>query len=280
MQSGPQSQTDRQKPNPLKRDSQKPSQKEGQQGTDWRRATLARFEKHRQAWRDNEALRTLYTRWYLEVKARLPDRGLGRFVELGSGPGFAREVIPELELSDVVRAPWHNHEVDAEALPFAASTVGALVLFDVLHHLRRPAVFLAEASRVLAPGGRLILCEPYVSALSFPIYRFLHEERCDLSVDPLAEALAKNEDPFDGNQAIPSLLLVRHRKALAAKFPKLQLTEMKRLAGLSYPASGGFSRRPFLPRWMWRSLLAVEDRLPKAAFRLLGFRLLAVFQRT
>jgi SAM-dependent methyltransferase len=248
-------------------------------GQAFRQAALARFERHRKAWRDNEALRTLYTRWYHEVKARLPDRALGRFVELGSGPGFAREVIPELELSDVVRAPWHNHEVDAEALPFAASTVGALVLFDVLHHLRRPSVFLSEASRVLAPGGRLILCEPYMSALSFPIYRLWHEERCDLSVDPLAEALAKNEDPFDGNQAIPSLLLVRHRKALAAKFPLLRLTEVKRLAGPSYPASGGFSRRPFLPKWMWKSLLAVEDKLPRVAFRLLGFRLLAVFER-
>lgn len=245
-----------------------------------RQATLDRFTRHRRAWNENPALRSLYTRWYSEVKARLPDRALGRWVELGSGPGFARQVIPELELSDVVRAPWHNHEVDAEALPFAASTVGALVLFDVLHHLARPAVFLAEASRVLAPGGRLIMCEPNISPLSFPVYRFFHEERCDLSVDPLGDVVSKDNDPFDGNQAIPSLLLGRHRAALEKQFPTLRLIELRRLAGLSYPASGGFSRRPFLPGFLWKALLAAEDRLPSAAFRLFGFRLLAVFQRT
>jgi len=34
--------------------------------------------------------------------------------------------------------------------------VGALVLFDVLHHLASPATFFEEASRVLAPGGRVV----------------------------------------------------------------------------------------------------------------------------
>ena len=244
-----------------------------------REATLARFERHRRAWQDNPALRTLYTRWYQAVRARLPERSCGRFVELGSGPGFAREVIPDLELSDVVRAPWHDHEIDAEALPFAAGSVGALVLFDVLHHLPRPAGFLAEAVRVLAPGGRLIMCEPYLSPLSFPVYRFLHEERCDLGVDPLGETDASGADPFDGNQAIPSLLLGRHRAALQARFPSLRLIELRRLAGPSYPASGGFSRGPLLPGPLWRALLAVEDCLPEVAFRLLGFRLLAVWER-
>jgi SAM-dependent methyltransferase len=240
--------------------------------------TLARFAAHRRAWQDNEALRTLYTRWYGRVRGLLPDRALGRWIEIGSGPGLAREVIPELELSDIVKAPWHDHELSAEALPFADGSVGALVLFDVLHHLQRPSAFLAEATRVLAPGGRLVMCEPYVSPLSFPVYRFLHEERCDGRVDPLGDAPASGDDPFDGNQAIPSVLFGRARAELARRFPALRLVRLEHFAGPSYAASGGFSRRP-LPRPLWRALLAIEDRLPAAAFRLVGFRLLAALQR-
>jgi SAM-dependent methyltransferase len=243
-----------------------------------RDAALARFEAHRKAWADNEALRTLYTRWYGRVRAALPDRALGRWIEIGSGPGLARQVIPELELSDIVKAPWHDHELAAESLPFAGGALGALVLFDVLHHLRRPAAFLAEASRVLAPGGRLVMCEPYVSPLSFPVYRFLHEERCDGSVDPLGEAPTSGDDPFEGNQAIPSVLFGRARQQLERRFPALQLVTLEHLAGPSYPASGGFSRRPLLGP-LWRVLLAVEDRWPAALFRLIGFRLLAVLER-
>lgn len=241
----------------------------------FRAATLARFEEHRRAWADNPALRELYRRWYGLVRARLPAEG--PWVEIGSGPGFAREFIPELELSDLVQAPWHDRQIDAGSLPFADGSVGALVLFDVLHHLPAPARFLDEAVRVLRGGGRLILCEPYVSPLSYPIYRWLHEEGLDMKVDPLAETAAG--DPFDANQAIPTLLLERHRDQLGRRFPSLKLRSLERLAGFVYPASGGFSRRPLLPGPLWRALLALEERLPAAAFRLIGFRLLAVLER-
>jgi SAM-dependent methyltransferase len=240
---------------------------------------LARFEQHRQGWASNEAIRTLYRRWYGLIREKLPDPRLGPWLELGSGPGFARELIPELQLSDVVKAPWHDHEIAAEALPFGDGSLGALVMFDVLHHLRQPARFLAEAVRVLAPGGRVVLLEPYVGPFSWAVYRFFHQERCDLRSEPLGDDQVTGEDPFDGNQALPTLLLYRRRDELARRYPQLALREIACLAGPAYPASGGLSRRPLLPMALWRGLLGLEDRLPAAAFRILGFRLLAVLER-
>ena len=154
------------------------------------------------------------------VAAELPAAALGPRVELGSGPGFAREFIPELELTDVVRAPWHDREVSADALPFGDASLGALVLFDVLHHLPAPARFFAEAVRVLRPGGRVVLCEPYVSPLSYPVYKLSHDEPLDLRVDPLADAAADGaRDPFDSNQAIPTLLFGRARARVRGGVP-------------------------------------------------------------
>jgi hypothetical protein len=57
------------------------------------------------------------------------------------------------------------------------------------------------------------------------------------------------------------------------------LLRLERLAGPSYPASGGFSRGPLLPQVLWKALLAVEDRLPPVVFRAIGFRMLAVLER-
>jgi SAM-dependent methyltransferase len=244
-----------------------------------RQSALDRFEQHRQVWDSNEAIRTLYRRWYEQVRAKLPDRSLGPWLELGSGPGFAKEVIPELQLSDVVKAPWHDHEIAAEALPFADGSLGAIVLFDVLHHLREPARFLTEAVRVLRPGGRVVLIEPYVGPFSFPVYKLFHQERCDFALDPLGSEQATSDDPFDGNQALPTKLFYRRRADLERRFPQLQLVELEPLAGLAYPASGGLSRRPLLPMALWKALLHLEDRLPAAAFRVFGFRLLAVLER-
>lgn len=248
-----------------------------------RARTLARFEEHRRAWERNPALRALYAEWYGRVAVELPPAGLGPRLELGSGPGFARQFIPDLELTDVVRAPWHDREVSADALPFADAALGALVLFDVLHHLPDPRRFFAEASRALRPGGRIVMCEPYVSLLSYPVYKFLHDEPLRLGVDPLAPAAPATSDdtrdPFDSNQAIPSLLFGRHRKAFAQAFPALTVRQVARLSGPSYPASGGFSRRPLLPQPVWSALHALEGRLPEAAFRLIGFRVLVVLEK-
>jgi SAM-dependent methyltransferase len=45
----------------------------------------------------------------------------------------------------------------AEALPFEDATFDAVTMISVLHHLDDPAAALAEAGRVLRPGGRLAL---------------------------------------------------------------------------------------------------------------------------
>ncbi|HEY4187511.1 MAG TPA: methyltransferase domain-containing protein [Polyangia bacterium] len=252
--------------------------------TDEQRArTLARFADHQRAWDSNAALRALYADWYGRIRAQLPDPGLGPWVELGSGPGFARRFIPALQLSDVVRAPWHDHEISADALPFAAGSLGALVLFDVLHHLAAPAAFFTEATRALAPGGRIILCEPYVSALSFPVYRWFHEEPLIMKADPFADhsADAESRDPFDSNQAIPTLMFAREggRNTFCTRFPALEVTKVERLAGLAYPSSGGFNARPMLPFPLWRALCRIEKALPEWAFRLIGFRVLIVLRK-
>jgi SAM-dependent methyltransferase len=44
---------------------------------------------------------------------------------------------------------------DAEQLPFAAGSFDAAMLVSMLHHVERPGQALAEARRVLRPGGRL-----------------------------------------------------------------------------------------------------------------------------
>jgi SAM-dependent methyltransferase len=245
--------------------------------------TLARFVEHRRAWDRNPALRACYARWYAMLRAALPAPALGAAVELGAGPGFAAEFIPDLVLTDVVQAPWHARRVSAEALPYGDGELGALLLFDVLHHVAAPARFFAEATRVLRPGGRLLLFEPYISPLSWLIYHFFHPELVDMAVDPLATAdlpAPGERDPFISNQAIPTLLFCRQgARPFAARFPQLAIKRRERLAGFAYPASGGLSYRPLLPMPLWRGLFALENRLPELVFHLFGFRLFVVIER-
>ncbi len=248
-----------------------------------REQTLARFEDHRRAWRSNRALRACYGHWYRRLREALPAREFGPWIEIGSGPGFAHEFIPELELTDVVQAPWHTRRMSAEALPLDDGSVGALVLFDVLHHVATPATFFAEAVRVLKPGGRVLLCEPYISPVSGWVYRRFHEEPVDMSVDPLTASVGQGptvRDPFTSNQAIPTLMFGRDGgRSFSRMFPSLLVVRVERTAGLSYPASGGFSHASFLPMPLWRGLFALENMLPEFAFRGFGFRMFVVIER-
>ena len=196
------------------------------------------------------------------------------------GRGSRAQFIPDLELTDLVRAPWHDREASADALPFADASLGALVLFDVLHHLPAPARFFAEAVRVLRPGGRIVMCEPYISPLSYPVYKFFTTSRWTCAPIRSPRSVADGaRDPFDSNQAIPTLLFGRARGAFEAAFPALAIRGVELLAGLSYPASGGFSRGALLPWPAWSLLHRLESRLPGPVARLLAFRMLIVLER-
>ncbi|WP_407571337.1 class I SAM-dependent methyltransferase [Deinococcus altitudinis] len=78
-----------------------------------------------------------------------------RVLDIGGGDGG---LLRELE-----RRGHHGRRelvdlasgTDAHALPFQGAAFDAVFMVRVLGHLHRPALALAEAWRVLAPGGRL-----------------------------------------------------------------------------------------------------------------------------
>jgi ubiquinone/menaquinone biosynthesis C-methylase UbiE len=94
--------------------------------------------------------------------------GRGRLLDIGCGAGFVidlvRDTFDEIHGVDPTRAMLDRidassnvilHEGVAEDLPFADETFDLVTAYSVFHHLadHRPA--LAEAARVLKPGGVL-----------------------------------------------------------------------------------------------------------------------------
>lgn len=104
-------------------------------------------------------------------------------VEIGAGPSLLKSEAPFVVSTDVVELPWLDLVSDAASLPFRSGGVGGIVMVDVLHHLPRPLRFLSEAARVLRPGGRIAAIEPWISPISYLMYRWIHHEQCRLSVD-------------------------------------------------------------------------------------------------
>ena len=232
---------------------------------------------YREIWDRKPVLRAIYGDIYRHM---LDHVAPGPILEVGGGSGNFKLFAPDTISSDILPAPWLDLVCDAQQLPFADASFGNIVMVDVLHHIGSPLRFLSEAARVLRPGGRLIACEPAITPLSGPFYRRFHDEPVDMSADPFATgAAAQPKDPYDSNQAIPTLLVSRYQATLAKLVPQLRLMQVHWFSYLAYPLSGGFQPWSLLPAALAAPLLSLEWKIRRLVGRLAAFRLLAIYEK-
>jgi SAM-dependent methyltransferase len=203
---------------------------------------------------------------------------------VGAGPGFFKQFAPETLSTDLIWCPWLDAIADAQQLPFRTASVTNVFGLDMLHHLATPMTFLSEVSRVLVPGGRLILIEPWITPFSYFIFRFLHQERCDLSETPWlsnASGGAPEKMAFDGNQAIPYLLFgPTHRSNTLNSLPGLELVALEPFCLFAYLLSGGFKPMNFLPESLY-PVVSTFERVTSPLWRgLAALRVLLVLEKS
>ena len=123
----------------------------------------ARYQRRRPGWQPSGAAFEALVRQHLTPASRVLDLGCGRggVMEL-----FWREVRravgvdPDLASLREHRAGFARAAALGEALPFVAGSFDLVLALWVFEHLAQPARVLAEAHRVLAPGGRLLFLTP------------------------------------------------------------------------------------------------------------------------
>jgi SAM-dependent methyltransferase len=230
-----------------------------------------------EAWRSRPLVRRLYGDWYRLIVSRLSPVG-GPTIELGSGISRFKEHHPDTVATDIQSTPWVDEVVDAERLPYDDAAIANLVLVDVFHHLPSPARFFDAATRVLVPGGRVVLLEPYCSPVSYFAYRRFHHERTDLEAPPFADDAQAAASPMAANQARATLVFFRNADEYGLRWPSLPIVDRRLLALLTYPLSGGFTRPKLVPDRVYRPLTMAERALAPLA-RLLAFRCLVVLEK-
>jgi SAM-dependent methyltransferase len=240
--------------------------------------TDSRLSHFRTIWQEKPVLREIYAGYYQRITSHCR---AGSILEIGSGSGnFLANRGFTVVATDILPAPWLDAVCDAQRLPFADQSFDNIVMVDVLHHLEHPARFFNEAQRVLKPGGRIVYVEPAITLLSWVFYNFLHPEPVDLSADPLKDGeITREKDPYDSNQAIPTLIARKARRRFALTFPQLKITATEWFDFLAYPLSGGFRPWSMLPaKWAGR-LMSLERLFERPLGRLFAFRLLTVVEK-
>lgn len=230
-------------------------------------------------WERKKSIRLLYRDFHRQLLESCPD---GRVLDIGGGTAHIKEFRPDIISADILPFPGIDVVADAHRLPFPDGSFAGIVMLDVLHHLERPIEFLKEASRVLRPGGRIAMIEPAMTTLARRFYDRYHDEPVDMQADPFAPVVVNpDRDPFDANQAIPSLLFAAEpaRRRLEQAVPSLGVRSVDWLSLLAYPMSGGFQNWSLMPATLVAATLAFERRMPIIVRKHLAFRMMVVLER-
>jgi len=206
----------------------------------------ARISELRGTIEGKPALKDFYRRIYAKYGASIaaaPAEGL--IVELGSGGGFAQQMIPGLITTDVLPYDGVDRVVDATAMPFDNSSVKFFGMLNVFHHIPNVEAFLGEATRCLVPGGRMLIIDQHPGWIGKPILTHLHHEpfRPDA-----ADWRFDSTGPLSGaNGALAWIVFVRDRARFESEFPGLRLVDYAPFAPLSYWLAGGLKAWSLLP---------------------------------
>ena len=206
-------------------------------------------------------LRRIYEDWYDSIKDSLP-AGPGRVLELGSGPGFMERRLPDLITSEILPIPGVDLVADAMALPFAAESLRAIVMTNVLHHVPDVRRFFSDATRVVKPGGTIVMIEPWMNPWSLFVYGKFHVEPFDMTATSWTLEAAGPLSAANGS--LPWILFHRDRARFEAEFPQWRIASIEPHTPLRYLLSGGVSMRTLVPDFSYRAWRLLDRVLARS----------------
>lgn len=213
-------------------------------------------------WNSKHLLRRTYLEFFRLIEKHIDRTVKGSIVELGSGGCHLRQIIQDVICTDIHSNPWIDQVENCYQLSFPDNSVGHIIMFDVFHHLQYPGSALNEIHRKLVPGGKLILFEPDMGLLGRIIYGVFHCEPVELYRDIkwyFNPSVLPPGDTHYSAQSNAYKIFIRNQTNEDLKVWKL--IKCKRYSALTYIASGGFSRQPLYPEYLYRYLKKTEKLL-------------------
>ena len=135
------------------------------------------FAVHAETWDSIRSLHVAESEVEQAIEAALGDEPIGRLVDIGTGTGRMIELFGgradsaigidrSSEMLRLARVKLESsglraslRQGDMYALPLDDAAADVVILHQVLHFAQAPAHAIAEAARVLSPGGRLLIID-------------------------------------------------------------------------------------------------------------------------
>lgn len=221
-------------------------------------------------------------RWMNEY-IRENDRGL----EVGCGTGVSKEFINarDYRVSDHADHPWLDDcNIDALDTGFPAGTFDFVVSSNMVHHVPYPIRFFGEMSRILKPGGMLLIQEINASFFMRLLLRIMRHEGYSFDVDVFDPTVVCTDpqDLWSANCAIPNLLF-DDADAFHEHVPQFRIVRQSHSEFLTFINSGGVIAKTFfipLPLVAVKSLGLVDSVLARMAPSIFALQRQIALQKT
>ncbi|MDE6451709.1 MAG: class I SAM-dependent methyltransferase [Odoribacter sp.] len=217
-----------------------------------------------QYWQRKKILREIYSGFYREILKQVDKSLPGKIVEIGSGIGNLKMVLPECICTDVFANSWIDQVENAYRLSFADRSVSHLILFDVWHHLQYPRQVMEEFKRVLVPGGRVIIFEPCIGLMGAAVYGWFHKEPVAW-FDRIERGYREDIENFGYYAAQGNATRIFGSSEYKDIYAGFSMMYKRKYSALAYVLSGGYSGRQFYPDCFYKGLKGMEkwlDRMP------------------
>ena len=217
----------------------------------------------------NQNLLFWYRELYRDQFRNFPNPAALSMLEIGSGTSPLKQFHSNVLSSDVLDLDYLDlvfdcHEIDKLGA-IEDNSLDVITLTNVLHHLKSPIAFLNRAASKLKSGGKVIATEPFFSALSTLIFKYLHHEMVDFEISE--PELGHVQGPLaSANIALPWLIFFRKHdwlRRLNATYD-LESLSLRPFSSLSYMLTGGISHRLPIPRFIYSALFPIDLALSRS----------------
>ena len=166
-----------------------------------------------------------------------------KVVEVGCGSGLSKEFIRRdcsLLLTDFADHPWVEMKVDALNTQFEDQSFDVVLCSNMIHHVPFPKKFFEEMSRILKPGGKLLIQEINCSVFMQVLLRLMRHEGWSFNGDVFSYTIpcTDAQDLWSANCAIPNLLF-DDMPRFTQHVPQFSMTFHRYSEVLLLPISGG-----------------------------------------
>ena len=235
--------------------------------------------KNRKTYQNKDLIKIIYNDYYKNIKKNIYKSNIKKILELGSGGGNIKKIIPKCITSDQFKNDNIDRIENIYKINFKKNSISNIILIDVFHHLQFPSLALKEIHRVLIKKGRIIMMEPAMGLIPRFVYKIFHYEPNGFNLKINWNHIPKkipSSNQYFAAQSLPWRAFFLKELNLKSKY-KIKL--IKPFCDFTFLLSGGYSYKALYPKFLYSFIKLIDKILTNISIKIFSARMLIVLEK-